>query len=109
LAGGQRAHAPHNRHCSRTDRPGRLRLTTGKVVTGEYVFTKLGDRPELTYFEEARNTLSQRTFGPRASAETALDFSGMRDGDTAGLAVYNRGFSYVAVRREAGQIGRAHV
>src|SRR5690606_40556799 len=43
------------------------------------------------------------TFGPRASAETALDFSGMRDGDTAGLAVYNRGFSYVAVRREAGR------
>lgn len=96
-------HAPDNRYWSLTDRPGRLRLTTGKVVTGEYVFTKLGDRPELTYFEEARNTLSQRTFGPRASAETALDFSGMRDGDTAGLAVYNRGFSYVAVRREAGR------
>lgn len=96
-------HAPDNRYWSLTDRDGWLRLTTGKVVTGDYVFTKLGDRPELTFFEEARNTLSQRTFGPRASAETALDFSGMRDGDTAGLAVYNRGFSYVAVRREAGR------
>lgn len=96
-------HAPDNRYWSLTDRDGWLRLTTGKAVTGDYVFTKLGDRPELTYFEEARNTLSQRTFGPRASAETALDFSGMRDGDTAGLAVYNRGFSYIAVRREAGE------
>ncbi len=96
-------HAPDNRYWSLTDRTGWLRLTTGKVVTGDYVFTKLSNRPELTYLEEARNTLSQRTFGPRASAETALDVSGMRDGDTAGLAVYNRGFSYVAVRREGGQ------
>ena len=96
-------HAPDNRYWSLTDRDGWLRLTTGKPVTGDYVFTKLGDRPELTYLEEARNTLSQRTFGPRSSAETALDFSGMRDGDTAGLAVYNRGFSYVAVRRDGGE------
>lgn len=96
-------HAPDNRHWSLTDREGWLRLTTGKVVTGDYVYTKLSNRAELTWFEEARNTLSQRTFGPKGSAETKLDVAGMRDGDVAGLAMYNRGFSYVAVKRVNGQ------
>ena len=96
-------HAPDNRHWSLTDREGWLRLTTGKVVTGDHVYTKLSNRAELTWFEEARNTLSQRTFGPKGSAETKLDFSGMEDGDVAGLAMYNRGFSYVAVKRVDGR------
>ncbi|MEU4449580.1 family 43 glycosylhydrolase [Actinosynnema sp. NPDC050801] len=96
-------HAPDNRHWSLTDRDGWLRLTTGKVVTGDYVYTKLSNRAELTWFEEARNTLSQRTSGPKGSAETRLDFSGMEDGDVAGLAMYNRGFSYVAVKRVSGR------
>ncbi len=96
-------HAPDNRHWSLTDRDGWLRLTTGRVVTGKYVYTKLSNRPELAWFEEARNTLSQRTFGPRQSVETKMDISGMKDGDVAGLAAYNRGFSYVAVKRAGGQ------
>lgn len=96
-------HAPDNRYWSLTDRDGWLRLTTGKVVTGNYLFTKLSTRNELTWFEEARNTLSQRVFGPKGSAETRLDISGMHDGDVAGLAAYNRGFSYVAVKRVNGQ------
>ncbi|WDZ83760.1 family 43 glycosylhydrolase [Micromonospora cathayae] len=95
-------HAPDNRYWSLTDRDGWLRLTTGKVVTGNYIYTKLSNRAELAWFEEARNTLSQRTFGPRQSAETRMDISGMRDGDVAGLAAYNRGFSYVAVKRANG-------
>ncbi|MEO3808033.1 family 43 glycosylhydrolase [Sphaerisporangium sp. B11E5] len=96
-------HAPDNRYWSLTDRKGWLRLTTGKVVTGQYVYTKLSNRAELAWFEEARNTLSQRTFGPRQSAETKMDISRMKDGDVAGLAAYNRGFSYVAVKREGGR------
>ncbi|MEO3926866.1 family 43 glycosylhydrolase [Micromonosporaceae bacterium B7E4] len=92
-------HAPDNRYWSLTDRAGWLRLTTGKVVTGQYVYTKLSNRSELAWFEEARNTLSQRTFGPRQSVETKMDISGMKDGDVAGLAAYNRGFSYVGVTR----------
>ncbi|MER5456144.1 family 43 glycosylhydrolase [Micromonospora sp. NPDC002389] len=95
-------HAPDNRYWSLTDREGWLRLTTGKVVTGDYVYTKLSNRAELAWFEEARNTLSQRTFGPRQSAETRMDISRMTDGDVAGLAAYNRGFSYVAVKRAGG-------
>ncbi|HWV48115.1 MAG TPA: family 43 glycosylhydrolase [Microbacterium sp.] len=89
-------HAPDNRYWSLTDRDGWLRLTNGKVVTGAYAHRNGG---ELTWFEEARNTLSQRSFGPRQSVETTLDVSGMKDGDVAGLAAYNRDFSYVAVKR----------
>jgi hypothetical protein len=92
-------HAPDNRYWSLTDRDGWLRLTAGTVVTGQYVYTKLSNRAELAWFEEARNTLSQRTFGPRQSVETRMDISGMKNGDVAGLAAYNRGFSYVAVKR----------
>ncbi|WP_309231985.1 beta-xylosidase family glycoside hydrolase [Micromonospora tarensis] len=95
-------HAPDNRYWSLTDRDGWLRLTAGTVVTGQYVYTKLSNRAELAWFEEARNTLSQRTFGPRQSVQTRMDISGMRDGDVAGLAAYNRGFSYVAVKRVGG-------
>lgn len=95
-------HAPDNRYWSLTDRDGWLRLTTGKVVTGTFKHEKLTNDDELTYFEEARNMLSQRSFGPRQSAETSLDISGMKDGDVAGLAAYNRGFSYVAVKRVNG-------
>ncbi len=95
-------HAPDNRYWSLTDRDGWLRLTSGKVVTGGYKHLKLANDDELTYLEEARNTLTQRTFGPRQSAETTLDVTGMRDGDVAGLAVFGRSFSYVAVRRVDG-------
>ena len=95
-------HAPDNRYWSLTDRDGWLRLTTGDVVTGNMKHLKLANDDEATYLEEARNTLSQRTFGPRQSAETKLDISGMRNGDVAGLAAYNRGFSYVAVKRVDG-------
>lgn len=95
-------HAPDNRYWSLTDREGWLRLTTGKVVTGAYKHLKLANDDEATFLEEARNTLSQRTFGPRQSAETKLDISGMKDGDVAGLAAYNRGFSYIAVKRVNG-------
>ncbi|WKK70395.1 family 43 glycosylhydrolase [Rathayibacter oskolensis] len=95
-------HAPDNRYWSLTDRDGWLRLTNGKVVTGKYLHSKLSNSPELTWLEEARNTLSQRIVAPQQSAEAALDVSGMKDGDVAGLAAYNRGFSYVAVKRVDG-------
>jgi beta-xylosidase len=95
-------HAPDNRYWSLTDREGWLRLTTNKVLTGTMKHLKLANDDEVTYLEEARNTLSQRIFGPRQSAEVKLDISAMNNGDVAGLAAYNRGFSYVAVKRVGG-------
>jgi beta-xylosidase len=93
-------HTPDNRYWSLTDREGWLRLTAGKVVTGAYAHRDSGG--ELTWLEGARNTLSQRSFGPRQSAETKLDFSGMNDGEVAGLAAFGQDFSYVAVKRVNG-------
>ncbi|MDH6182169.1 beta-xylosidase/putative cell wall-binding protein [Microbacteriaceae bacterium SG_E_30_P1] len=93
-------HAPDNRYWSLTDREGWLRLTTGKVVTGNY--THRNNLGQMTWLEEARNSLSQRTFGPTQSAEIKLDISGMNNGDVSGLAAYNRDFSYVAVKRVDG-------
>ena len=93
-------HTPDNRYWSLTDREGWLRLTAGKVVTGAYTHRDPGG--ELTWLEESRNTLSQRSFGPRQSAETKLDISGMNDGDVAGLAAFGQDFSYIAVQRVNG-------
>ncbi|SKB45712.1 Beta-xylosidase [Parapedobacter luteus] len=80
-------HNPDNDLWSVTERPGYLRLTTGRLDT-----TIL----------QARNTLTQRTFGPKSSAETAIDISHMKDGDAAGLALLQRKYGWVGVVSENG-------
>ncbi len=82
-------HNPDDEHWSLEARPGALRLTTSRV-----------DK-ELV---EARNTLTQRTFGPVSSAETRLDASGMKEGDFAGLCALQRKYGFVGVK--AGPDGR---
>jgi len=52
-------------------------------------------------FWTARNTLTQRAVGPRSSATTLLDAAGMRPGDVAGLALLNRPYAWIGVRRTA--------
>ncbi|NEG95301.1 family 43 glycosylhydrolase [Bifidobacterium sp. SMB2] len=96
------AHNPDNRYWSLTDRNGWLRLTNGHKVSKNAKYMK-GTKGDLTYFETARNMLSQRTFGGDMSAETKMDVSHMKDGDTAGIATYTRSFSYAAVRQENGK------
>jgi arabinoxylan arabinofuranohydrolase len=66
-------HNPDNSLWSLTERPGYIRLKTGKVV--ENIF-------------QARNTLSQRTEGSQCSAVISMDVSRMRDGDVAGLGAF---------------------
>lgn len=80
-------HNPDHRYWSVTARPGFLRLTTGRVDEE---------------FEQVRNMLTQRTFGPECTATIALDVSNMKDGDCAGLALLQRHYGFVAVKREAG-------
>jgi beta-xylosidase len=80
-------HNPVDALWSLTQRPGFLRLTTGRT-DGSFV--------------ETRNTLTQRTFGPESRASTALDASGMNDGDVAGLGLLQESYAYVAVTKEAG-------
>jgi xylan 1,4-beta-xylosidase len=52
-------------------------------------------------FWTARNSLTQRAVGPQSSATTALDASGMRENDVAGLALLDRPYAWIGVRRTA--------
>lgn len=81
-------HNPNNNLWSLTDRTGWLRLKSGLIATS---------------IRDARNTLTQRTFGPTCSAETLLDVSGMNDGDCAGLTSYQNQYGFVGVRQQDGK------
>ncbi|WP_435925751.1 family 43 glycosylhydrolase [Paenibacillus sp. DYY-L-2] len=78
-------HNPDNKHWSLTDRPGYLRLTTGRTSTG---------------ILDARNTLTQRTFGPESSGTIAIDVSHMKDGDVAGISAFQKNYGFVGVKME---------
>lgn len=80
-------HNPDPRHWSVTERPGYLRLTTGRTD------------PD---FLSARNTLTQRTIGPECTGTTAVDVGNLKDGDFAGLALLQRDYGLVGVTVEGG-------
>jgi beta-xylosidase len=80
-------HNPDNKLWSLEERPGFLRLTTGR--TNEH-------------FLAARNTLTQRTLGPECSGVTAVDISHLKDGDFAGLALLQAQYGLVGVKAEGG-------
>lgn len=69
-------------------RKGYLRLRTGRLDTS---------------FVLARNTLTQRTIGPVCSGTTLVGISGMKDGDFAGLALLQKKYGLVGVRRNGGR------
>jgi len=81
-------HNPVDSLWSLRERAGFLRLKTDRIDAN---------------LEQARNTLTQRTFGPESSAETHLDFASMKVGDVAGLCLLQRRYGFVGVeRREDG-------
>jgi beta-xylosidase len=85
-------HNPDPALWSLTLRPGYLRLTTGKVVAN---------------LREARNTLTQRPFAKYDKAiptlgTTQMEVDHMKDGDIAGLAVFQDPYAYIAVKQEHG-------
>lgn len=80
-------HNPVNELWSVTARRGWLRLATGRIDT---------------LFVQARNTLTQRTFGPECSGSVCVDISNMKEGDFAGLALLQRKFGQVGVKYENG-------
>ena len=67
---------------------GSLRLQTGRVDTA-FVF--------------AKNTLTQRTFGPESSANTQLSTKGMNDGDFAGLCLLQKNYGLLGIKIIDGQ------
>ena len=78
-------HNPDNKLWSVTQRPGFLRLTTGRVDAD---------------FLKARNTLTQRTIGPQCAGATAIDVSNMKDGDFAGLVLLQKQYGLIGVKRD---------
>jgi xylan 1,4-beta-xylosidase len=53
---------------------------------------------------DARNTLTQRSIGPRSSPVTVLDAAAMQEGDVAGLALFNAPYSWIAVEKSGGKL-----
>jgi beta-xylosidase len=80
-------HNPDNKFWSVTQRPGYLRLTTGRTDTS---------------FLLARNMLTQRTIGPVCTGSTSLDVSQMKEGDFAGLCLLQKNYGLVGVRFSSG-------
>ena len=53
---------------------------------------------------DARNTLTQRSIGPRSAPAVLLDASSMKEGDVAGLALFNRPYAWLGVERVDGKL-----
>lgn len=85
-------HNPDSTKWSLTKKKGFLRLQTGKIVSN------------LT---EAPNTLTQRPFAKYdqtipTTAVTKVDVGNMKDGDIAGLAVFQDPYAYIGVKQKGG-------
>lgn len=80
-------HNPDNSLWTLNARKGHLRFSTNRTDND---------------FLQARNTLTQRTIGPRCSATISLDVSGMNEGDFAGLSLLQRRYGLVGVKYENG-------
>jgi len=76
-------HNPVDQLWSVDQRPGFLRLTTGSLATG---------------LMDAKNTLTQRTFGPQSSATIAMDVTGMKDGDYSGISLLQKKFGWIGIK-----------
>lgn len=74
---------------SLTERPGWLRLTTGQLATG---------------ISDARNTLTQRTFGPKCESIVKMDASAVKDGDFAGICTLQSSRCAFGIARENGEM-----
>ena len=80
-------HNPDNQNWSLTANPGHFRITTSRIDSR---------------VQNAKNTLTMRTFGPKCSGRTLVDGSGMKDGDIAGLMAFQDDKGFVALARDGG-------
>ena len=77
-------HNPDNANWSLTQRPGWARIKSGRVDA---------------QVVNVRNTLTQRSFGPKSSGRTVVDVAGLKDGDVAGLVALQYDYGYVGVKK----------
>jgi beta-xylosidase len=78
-------HVPDDTKWSLTERRGFLRLHSLPA-------------PSLWW---ARNTLTQRSIGPRSTPTAILETEGMQVGDIAGLALLNHPYAWIGVHRDS--------
>jgi beta-xylosidase len=78
-------HNPDNANWSLSERPGYIRLKTGRTSKTIY---------------HARNTLTQRTFEPACEGIAALEPENMKDGDKAGLVLLQSISGFVGIEQE---------
>ena len=81
-------HNPDDKNWSLTANPGHLRITTGR--TDSRIVT-------------AKNTLTQRTYGPKCSGRISVDGTGMKDGDIAGLVALQDDKGFVGIAKDGGK------
>lgn len=81
-------HEPDDKYWSLTENPGFLRIRTSDV------------RQSVV---KAKNTLTQRTVGPKCEAIVTLNGEGMSDGDYAGICVLQSIYGFVGLTKENGQ------
>lgn len=86
-------HNPDPAKWSLTARRGHIRLATVNVTSD---------------FRMARNTLTQRMFAYYSDTlatvgTTRMDFSHMKEGDVAGLAIFQDPYAYIAIKRTNGK------
>jgi xylan 1,4-beta-xylosidase len=86
-------HVPVDGRWSLAERPGFLRLHA----------------LEATDLLTARNTLTQRATGPRSTPTVVMDTSGMKPGDAAGLALFNRPYAWIGVTVDEHGAALTHV
>jgi beta-xylosidase len=84
-------HAPVDGKWSLTERPGFLRLHSLPAQS----------------FWFARNSLTQRAIGPMSSPTVALDASGLKNGDVAGLALLGLPYATLGVEKNEGGLAVA--
>ena len=78
-------HNPDDALWSLDERPGYLRLVNGHICEKGIL--------------QARNTLTQRTCGPKCTAQTRIELDGLREGDCCGLAAVEGQFGIIGIRR----------
>lgn len=81
-------HEPDDTCWSVTEKPGVLRIRTSDI------------RPNLV---KAKNTLTQRTVGPKCEAMVTLSGQGINDGDYAGICALQSIYGFIGLTKENGQ------
>ncbi len=79
-------HNPEPENWSVTENPGYYRIRSGRIVKNVY---------------GAKNSLTQRTYGPECVSETKINVAGLKPGDYAGLCAFQDTYGIIGVTCDA--------